>query len=433
MGGLLAARVLSEYFERVTIVDRDRFPAVGEQRRGVPQGRHTHGLLAGGRRVLDELFPGISNTLVARGALDRDIIFRSRWFLEGGWLARRPSDVRGLQVSRPLLEGTVREHVFSLGNITALEGCAVECLVESGGHVKGIKLQGTQAIAADLVVDATGRGSQSPQWLDAIGYPKPQEERFEIALGYATRLFRRRATDLDGDLAALIPKTPDNKRGGVMIAQEGDRWTVTLYSHFGNYPPSELNGFIEFARKLPASDIHAVISRAEPLCDGAVARFPASLRRRYEKLERFPKGYLVIGDAISSFSPAYGQGMSCAALQAMELRQVLAQNTGNLASRFFAKAAKVVDTPWTIVVGNDLRMPETTGPRSAQVSFINWYISKLHRAAHSDPFAAEAFLRVANLLTEPRSILHPKIVIRVLKANLLGQAGVHRWATSSDP
>jgi 2-polyprenyl-6-methoxyphenol hydroxylase-like FAD-dependent oxidoreductase len=418
MAGLLVARVLADYFERVMIVDRDRFPAIGEQRRGVPQGRHTHGLLAGGRRVLDELFPGISDALIARGALGGDLIYGSRWFVEGGCFARRPSDVRGLHVSRPLLEGAIRERVLSIGNITAFEDCAVEGLVEGGERVTGRRLVGASEMAADLVVDASGRGSQSPQWLEAIGYPKPEEERFEIALGYATRCFRRRPTGFDDDLAVLIPKTSDGKRGGVMIAQEGERWTVTLYSHFGGYPTSELKGFIEFAKTLDAPYIYDVISRSEPLCDGAVARFPASVRRHYEKLERFPAGYLVIGDALSSFSPTYGQGMSCAALQAMELHKVLAEHTGNLARRFFPKAAKVVDTPWNIVVGNDLRMPETKGRRSLKVSFTNWYISKLHRAAHRDPAAAEAFLRVANLLMPPPSILHPNIVLRVLKGSL---------------
>ena len=204
-----------------------------------------------------------------------------------------------------------------------------------------------------------------------------------------------------------------------MIAQEGERWTVTLYSHFGDYPTCELNGFIEFARTLPAPYIHDVICRAESLCDGAVARFPASVRRRYEKLERFPAGYLVMGDAISSFNPAFGQGMSCAALQALELRKVLAQERSNLARRFFTKAAKVIDTPWAVVVGNDLRMSETKGPRSVKTSVMNWYLSKLHCAAHYDPVAAEAFLRVANLLTPPPTLLHPKIMTRILKGNLL--------------
>ncbi len=274
------------------------------------------------------------------------------------------------------------------------------------------------AIGADLVMDATGRASQSPQWLEAIGYPKPAEERLEIALGYTTRIFRRQASDLDGDLSVVIPQASGGKRGGVILAQEGDRWTVTLFSHFGEYPPTELNGFIEYSKTLPAPYIYEVVRHAEPLCDGAMMRFPASVRRLYERLGRFPAGFLVIGDAISSFNPIYGQGMSCAALQAMELRKVLTRGTGNLAHRFFAKAAKVVDTPWSLVVANDLRMPETKGPRNVAKSLINWYISKLHRAAHRDPAATEAFLRVSNLLAPPPSVLHPSIVMRVLRGNL---------------
>ena len=162
-------------FERVTIIDRDRFPAVGEQRRGVPQGRHTHALLASGRHVLEEFFPGICETLIARGGLEGDATYCSRWFVEGGCFARRPSSFRDLRVSRPLLEGTVRDRVLSLGNITAVQDRAVEGLVESGGRVTGVRLRGRPAIAANLVMDATGRGSQSPQWLEAIGYPKPKK------------------------------------------------------------------------------------------------------------------------------------------------------------------------------------------------------------------------------------------------------------------
>lgn len=225
MAGLLAARVLAESFERVTIVDRDRFPAIGEQRRGVPQGRHTHGLLASGRCILDELFPRISDTLIAAGALDGDVDNDSRWFFEGGCLAKGPSELWGVLVSRPRLEGVVRDRVLALPNVTALQERTVEGLMEIEGRVTGIKLSHAETLTADLVIDATGRGSHTPRWLEAIGYPKPHEERVEIALGYATRLFRRCATDLNGYTAIVIPPTPSGKRGGVMLAQEGDRWT----------------------------------------------------------------------------------------------------------------------------------------------------------------------------------------------------------------
>ena len=417
MAGLLAARVLSDHYRHVTLLERDVFPQQAENRRGVPQGRHTHGLLAGGRRVIDRLFPGISEELVAGGAESGDIVGRSRWFNEGGCHVQFTSGLDGLLMSRPFLEGKVRARVLALANVQNRQNCVVDGLLFAGGRVTGVRVAG-EDLNADLVVDATGRGSHSPQWLEAIGYEKAPEERVEVALGYASRFFRRKPADLNGDMAVIIAPTPHGKRGGVMLAQEGDRWTVTLVSHFGNYAPIELEGFREYARTLPAPFIYEVVRNAEPMCDGATARFPASVRRRYEKLARFPEGYLVFGDAISSFNPIYGQGMSVAAMESMELDATLREGTANLAKRFFARASKVVDIPWSIAVGNDLRMPETTGPRNAGVNFVNWYIEKLHKAAHSDPVPALAFHRVANLLEPPPSVMKPRIAMHVLWANL---------------
>jgi 2-polyprenyl-6-methoxyphenol hydroxylase-like FAD-dependent oxidoreductase len=419
MAGLLATRVLADHYQQVTLVERDAFPPQGENRRGVPQGRHTHGLLASGRQVLDRLFPGISEELVAGGAVSGDIVGQGRWFNEGGCHVQFASGLEGLLMSRPYLESKVRARVLALANVQNRQSCDATGLLASADNrrVTGIRTA-SEAISADMILDASGRGSHSPQWLEAIGYAKPQEERVEIALGYASRFFRRHSQDLNGDMAVIIPPTPHGRQGGVMLAQEGDRWTVTLVSHFGNYAPMELDGFREFARNLPAPFIYDTIRNAEPLGDPATARFPASVRRRYEKMQSFPEGYLVFGDAISSFNPVYGQGMSVAALEAMELDAVLREGSENLAQRFFLRAAKVVDIPWSIAVGNDLRMPETTGPRNAGVTFINWYMERLHQAAHHDPVASLAFHRVANLLAPPPSVMHPRIAMRVLLGNL---------------
>jgi len=234
MGGLLAARVLADRYQQVTILERDEFPAIGEHRRGVPQGRHTHGLLASGRDVLERLFPGISNDLIAAGAIAGDIVQNARWCNEGGLLARFQSGLNGLLMTRPLLEGTVRHRVLALSNVVARQGFHVEALTvsEDRKRVTGVKDKGTE-LHADLVIDTTGRGSSSPQWLEAIGYPKPVEERVEVALAYTTRFFRRHRSQLNGDVVVIVPPTPQGKRGGVMLAQEGDRWTVTLIGHFG--------------------------------------------------------------------------------------------------------------------------------------------------------------------------------------------------------
>ena len=423
MAGLLCARVLADYSDRVTIIERDSFPATAENRRGVPQGRHTHGLLASGREVLERFFPGITADLVQAGALRGDLTGQVRWFIGGACLSRFTSGMEGLLMSRPFLEGAVRRRVLALPNVIARENTTVDGLWSGGTpqRVTGVRI-GTEALRADLVVDAGGRGSHSTQWLKTMGYANPPEERVEVALAYTTRWFRRKPGHLAGDTAAIIPPTPDGKRGGVMLAQENDRWTVTLVGHFGQVAPPELDGFIEYAGTLPAPYIHEVIQAAEPLGDAFSSRFPASIRRRYEKLERFPEGYLVFGDAISSFNPIYGQGMSAAALEAVELAEALAGGSNGLAVRFFKRAAKVVDIPWAVAVGNDLRMKETIGPRNVGVNFINWYLSKLHKAARHDPVPALAFHRVGNLLAPPPSVMHPKIVWRVLIGNLLPRA-----------
>jgi 2-polyprenyl-6-methoxyphenol hydroxylase-like FAD-dependent oxidoreductase len=421
MAGLLAARVLSDHFGRVSLIERDALPASAEQRRGVPQGHHTHGLLASGRNVLEKLFPGISEALLKAGAITGDIVRDSRWFFEGACLSRFPSGLHGLLMTRPLLEAAVRERVLANPKVIRRDELTVEDLMidRKLGRVTGVRASG-QALLGDLVVDATGRGSHSPRWLEQFGYQKPAEDAVQVGLGYTTRFFRRKPGDLNGDTVVVIPPTPKGKRGGVMLAQEGDRWTVTLISHFGNYAPEELDGFIAFAGTLPAPYIHEVVAHNEPLGQAASARFPASVWRRYELLQRFPAGYLVFGDAICSFNPIYGQGMSVAALQAVELDRTLASRVGDgaLAKTFFRRAAKVVEMPWSIAVGADLRIPEAVGRRTAGVRFVNWYLPKLHKAAHTDSLAALAFHRVGNLLAPPPSIMRPRVAVRVLWENL---------------
>jgi len=419
LAGLLAARVLADSYQRVTVVERDTLGGAIECRRGVPQGRHSHGLLAGGRAALEKLFPGISGQLLAAGAIPGDIIGESRWFLEGSYHCRFSSGLIGLCMSRPFLEGMVRERVRQLPNVDFRDNREIRGLLTSPdkSRVAGVEL-GRETLSAGLVVDASGRGSRTPRWLEEMGYPKPVEERVEVALAYTTRSFRRRSEDLGGDMAIIIPPTPAGKRGGVMLAQEAGRWTVTLTSHFGAGAPADLNGFIDFARSLPAPDIYEGIRGAEPLGEAAALRFPASVRRRYENLKRFPQGYLVMGDAMSSFNPIYGQGMTVAALEAVELQGALAEGKANLARRFFRRAAKAIDIPWSIAAGNDLRMPEATGRRTFAVKALNAYMSKLHQAAHHDPAVALAFHKVGNLLAPPRAVLDPRIAWSVLRANL---------------
>jgi 2-polyprenyl-6-methoxyphenol hydroxylase-like FAD-dependent oxidoreductase len=438
MAGLAAARVLADVYQRVTVLERDVLPGAAAHRKGVPQSHHAHGLLAAGRVALEELFPGLTDELVANGALSGDLQAQSRWYNSGLRLSQGASDLRAVAVSRPLLEGCVRERVRALPNVRVVDRCDAAGLVATpdGRRVRGVRVlrradsSAEEELDADLVVDATGRGSRSPLWLEELGYPQPTEHEVRIGVAYASRVYRRRPDHADGDRAVVVAATVDRPRGGVMLAMEGDRWMVTLNGYLGQRPPTDPDEFIAFAAGLPAPDIFEVICDAEPLGEVLPARYPASVRRRYERLGRFPDGYLVTGDAVCAFNPVYGQGMSVAALEALALRECLRAGPTGLAKRFFAEVAGIVDIPWGIAVGADLRFPGIEGPRTAKVRLVNAYLARFHVAAATDPILGRAFLRVINLMDRPEGLLRPTIALRVLRGNLR-RAAV--WPRASRP
>lgn len=413
LGGLLAARVLSDHCEKVTVLERDEFPAGSENRRGVPQGWHAHGLLASGSNAIEDLFPGISDELVEAGAVRADVMNDGSWFFEGACLKRAPSDTIGLLLSRPFLEDAVRRRVQGLAHVEMIDKCPVRGLLVDEDAVKGVIADG-RGLKADLVVDASGRGSHASKWLEAMKFPVPAEEKVEVQLVYTTRYFRRGPTEPTSGLFGVVNPSPLNPTSGVILAQENDRWVVTLIGRFGVKPAEDIEGFLDFARGLDSSLIYDMIRNAEPLGDPISMRFPASVRRRYERARRSPKGFLAFGDAICSFNPAYGQGISVAALQALELRRELEKGFAGLPDRFYKAAAKLIDIPWGIAVGGDLKMPQVKGKRTLGGKLLGWYIAKLHKLAHHDAEASAAFLRVAQLLAAPPSLMRPGLALRTL-------------------
>jgi 2-polyprenyl-6-methoxyphenol hydroxylase-like FAD-dependent oxidoreductase len=431
MAGLLAARALADHFEQVTLLERDIFPPPGENRKGVPQGRHTHVLLERGRRIMEEYLPGLTADLAGLGAVNiADVSLSVRWFRSGAYHRPGASGISGIGVARPTLEAAFRQHVLALPNVHAREDCNVTGLLTTPdkGRVTGVRLvdrragTGEESLLADLVVDASGRGSRSPAWLEKLGYSRPAEDEVRVGLGYTTCYYRRRPEHLSGLKGVVQLPTPPNKRMGVIMAQDGDRWVVTLGGYLGDHAPTNYTGFLEFARSLATPDIYNLIKGAELLSEPVAHKFPANLRHRYDKLARFPDGYLVFGDALCSFNPIYGQGMTVAALEAVALGECLAQGHAHLARRFFAEAGPIIDLAWSTTVGNDLSNPEVEGQRTPMVRFLNWYIDKLHKAAHTDAVLSIAFQKVINMVAPPPTILNPAIAWRVMKGNLrLGQ------------
>jgi 2-polyprenyl-6-methoxyphenol hydroxylase-like FAD-dependent oxidoreductase len=425
MGGLLAARALSDFYANVTVMERDAFPASDVPRKGVPQGRHAHGLLARGGEVIEAFFPGWTDEVVASGGRRGDVVADVAWVGHGITLKSGPSDLMGVLASRPALEGHVRRRLLALPNVRAIENCAVEGLVAASDKtaIQGVRVKigngEEQVVLADMVIDASGRGSSSPAWLEGLGYAAPAEERIEIGIGYTTRVYRRHPTDLGGKTALVIAGSSPNWRNGAVLFQTEDRWIVSIGGYLGDLAPEDEQMFAAYARSLPTSGAYDIVSRNEPLTDFATYRFNANLRRRYERLTRFPKNYLVFGDAVCSFNPVFGQGMTVAAQEASVLRECLAGGgNADLARRFFNAIQPAIDTPWNIAVGNDLRHPQVAGPRSGKVKFINWYIGKLHKAARHDARLTAAFVRVANLKAPPERLLHPSVIARVIRGNL---------------
>jgi len=421
---LFRSRALSDFYAIVTVVERDALPNTDLPRKGVPQGRHTHGLLARGRVVLEQFFPGLTDEIVSEsGGLVGDIANDVKWMGHNVTLAQAPSDLTGLLVSRPVLEGHVRRRLRALPNIRMIEQCAVQGLATDSTRAKvtgvRVRIEGKpeEALSADLVVDASGRGSSSPAWLEELGYQRPEDEKIEIGIGYMTRTYRRNPADLGGKMGIVIAGSAPNWRNGVIIAQEHDTWTVSVGGFLGDDAPDDDARFLAYLATMPTREIHDVVVKSQPLTDYIRYRYVSSLRRRYERLARFPENYLVFGDAICSFNPVYGQGMTVAAQEAVTLQQCLQKGSQALARRFFKAAAKIVDIPWDIAVGNDLRHPRVEGPRPAMLRFINWYVGKLHLAAIRDHVLATAFLRVANLMTAPPSLLSPAIAWRVWRGS----------------
>jgi 2-polyprenyl-6-methoxyphenol hydroxylase-like FAD-dependent oxidoreductase len=439
VAGLITARVLSDVYDTVTVIDRDTPPDAALPRRGVPQSRQLHVLLARGRRALDELFTGFSGDLTRAGAPLVDLNDEVHWFNDGYRMRRAPSDLVGVGASRPLIEHALRARVRRLPNVRLCPGTVASGLLtaDDGSRVRGVRVtpygSDTPAtVPADLVVDACGRASRTPAWLAELGYPVAREERVPVDVTYASRLYERDAGHLGGLSGLLINAVPGRPRTGIVAVQENGRFAVALSGVLGEQPPGDDEGFARFAESLGVPELTEMIREAVPVSEPVRMRYPESVRRRYETLGRFPRGLLVTGDALCSFNPVYGQGITVAALQGLLLRDLLVPGADPPWRRFFRAAAGVIDGPWSISAGTDLRFTGVPGRRTAKVRLVNAYVPRLHAAARTDPALGNAFLRVLNLVDQPSRLLRPAVVTAVLRGSgrsarvpLPGDAGVY--------
>ena len=420
IAGLNAARVLADGFERVTVVEQDPLPDKPIARRGVPQARHVHLMLEAGRATIEDLFPGYSEDLILKGGLVIDGLRDIVHYEEGDYLADGPLRMPVHFATRPLFEQVLRQRVERIGSITLRSDCqVVDYLVDGEATaVRGVSVRdggaSSESVPADLVVDATGRTSRTPRWLEENGYSRPPIDEVQIDVSYSTTVIDRPPGERRN---YFLPPSPPHTRGGAVFPVEDGRWLVTLFGVHGDSPPTEPEEFKSFASALPTSDIEELLETRPWLTEEIHhSPFPSSIRRRYDELERVPERLLVVGDAICSFNPLYGQGMSVAALESLLLHHELASGgLEALQERFFERVNSVIEPAWKTAAGSDFAFPQTTGSKPRGTDLVNRYVSRLLRKAHSDGQLREVFYRVIMMEKPPSALFQPRVMWRVLK------------------
>ena len=425
MGGLAAAGALAEHFERVVVLERDTLPMDAAHRTGTPQSRHIHGLLAGGQRALGELFPGFEQDLARAGAVPLRVTLDVRIEMPGyDPFPQRDLGFVTYSMSRPLIELVVRRCLERHASITLRPRCRARELVPSADRaaVSAVCFENadgkSETLPADLVVDASGRGSPTLGLLEAIGQQMPEETVIGVDIGYATAVFAiPDNAPSDWKAVRTVPNIRESTRGGLMLPLEGGRWMVTVGGRHGDKPPGDGDGFLAFTRQLRTSTLYDAIRQAKRLGDVVRFGFSASVWRHFERLETFPRGLLPFSDAICRFNPVYGQGMSVAAQEALLLRRLLGRREGDplarLAPAFFAEACGLIETPWASAAVPDFAFPETKGQRPPDLDRMLKFRRAFNRLAASDPVVHKLTTEVGHLL-KPRNVLRdPGLVERV--------------------
>lgn len=427
IAGMCAARALGEAFDEVTIIERDELPRAVAPRPGVPQSRHTHMLLPRGEREIEALFPGFSAALVAAGAHRFDVGTGMAVRRSHGWQTVGATGRDVLWASRDLIEGTIRALLRARTRITVRERAQVLGLRRAArGPIDGLTLRhegGTEELAADLVVDASGRSTASLRWLEAVGVRGPEVRRVDAHAGYASRFYkapppeRRPASWWWKGL--WVESDPDRPRGGVIFPIEGDRWLVTASGFARNYPPTDEKGFLEHLASLSTPMLARAVALAEPLSSISGNRSMANELRAYDRWEALVPGFLAIGDAACAFNPVYGQGMAVAAVCAGILRDVLRAHgwRPGLERRFFREQGRFVRKVWGFATFADFKWPGTEGERPYAPAILTKYIKLGIESAHFDSALRRHIFPVIDLTGSMSVFFEPRVVAKVLTAS----------------
>ena len=427
IGGLSVAGALARYFEQVDVFERDRLTAAIGSRSGTPQDRHPHGLLAGGLQALGGIFPGFERDLANAGAVPvrfpRDVRYERP---DVGPLPQRDFGLSVLCASRPLIELVLRRRVQAIANVALRPACRVTEIMPAtaGGAVRGVRFDAgsgrSQTLAADLVVDASGRGALTLALLDALGWERPEVSEVGVDIAYATAVVPVPAhAPPDWKFLLTLPDPPVLGLNAVLLPAEGDRWMVLIAQRGAAARLESWDAFLEASRRLITPTLYHALRHAEPPESIRHYRFPASVWRHFERLPRLPRGVLPVADALCRFNPVYGQGMSVAAKQARllqdGLRRAAAASDPIAAAQaaFMAEVGSVLQTPWSMSTFADLVFPATRGARPEKFEEGRRFEAALFRAAVADPVVHRAMIEVGQLLQPDSRLQEPDMLWRI--------------------
>ncbi|WP_106977792.1 FAD-dependent monooxygenase [Streptomyces violaceorubidus] len=428
LAGMLAAAVLADAgVEEVVVLDRDELPDGPRPRRGLPQGRHAHLLMTGGLAAMEEIVPGLAlrKRLVAAGAHEISLSSGMLARTPEGWLRRwRSEGPVMLTCTRALVDWTVRAAVLEHTPVEVRRAVAVG-LTGSAGRVRGVRVSGPDGEAdleADLVVDASGRGTRVVTWLAGLGVSGVRTRTVDSGLVNASRVYRvpAGAERFPLTIVQADPYVSRPGRSAMVMPIEGDRWLVSCGGTRGGEPPADPEGFLRYTLDLPDPIVGRLVSGAEPLTDVHLSRSTSNVRHYLDKAPHWPEGLVVLGDALGTFNPAYGQGMSVAAFGARvlcrELERAGRLDTPGLARRVLRGAARPVDAAWAMAVGQDVLYPGTRGGGRPGIAdrAATAYTRRLTRAATGNLAAASALWDVTSMRTAPTRLFHPSAILAAL-------------------
>jgi 2-polyprenyl-6-methoxyphenol hydroxylase-like FAD-dependent oxidoreductase len=429
IGGLSAAGALAKSFDQVDVLERDDLATSARSRSGTPQDRHPHGLLAGGLRALDRIFPDFNRDLAAAGAVPvtfaRDVQFERP---DVGVLPKRDFGISVLCATRPLIELVLRRRAEAVANITLRPASRVIGIVPAtgGAGVRGVQfVNGSgrfETLDADLVVDASGRGAPTLTLLDALCWDRPQMTEIGVDITYATAVVEI-PPDATADWKAVLtlPDPPHLALHAIIVPTEDGRWITAIADHSATAWTETWDAYLEASRSLVTPTLYNALRHAEPSEGIRHYRFPVSTWKHFERLPRLPRGVLPVADAFCRFNPIHGQGMSSAGKQALLLQDVLygaAADPDPIAAvqeGFMAEVASVLETPWIMSTSADLAFPQTRGQRPDNFAEARQFEAALFRAAVADPVVHRAMIEVAQLL-QPHQRLHEPDIARRIEA-----------------